>query len=100
MMSSFFADATESKKTAVIVVAEAVKFQVDANGKAFLPGSIIIISGRTTANGKSPVRAHSVPRAPYESFNLATGQYQRKATQAAMHRYAHHRASYSEGPLF
>ena len=100
MTSPLFPDAAEFKKTAVAVVAEAVQVQVDANGKAFSPGSIIIISGRTTANGKSPVRAHSVPRAPYGSFNLATGQYQRKATQAAMHRYAHHRASYSEGPLF
>ncbi len=80
MMSSFFADATESKKTAVIVVAEAVKFQVDANGKAFSPGSIVPISGRTTANGKLPVRAHLVPRVSYGSFDPAKGQYQRKVT--------------------
>jgi len=39
---SFFADATESKKTAVVVVAEAVK--VDADGKAFSPGSIVAIT--------------------------------------------------------
>jgi hypothetical protein len=73
MTSSFFADATESKKT-VVVVADA-KVQVDADGKAFSPGRIVAISGRTTANGKSPIRAHSVPKASYGSFDPSTGEF-------------------------
>jgi hypothetical protein len=40
----FFTDATKSKKTAVVVVAKAVKVQVDADGKAFSPGSIVAIA--------------------------------------------------------
>ncbi|KAL3789819.1 hypothetical protein ACHAW5_011242 [Stephanodiscus triporus] len=80
MTSSFFADATESKKAAaaaaadVVVSEEAKKVQVDAYGRAFSPGCVVAIS-YARGTKKSPIRAHSVPRSSYGSFDPSTGEF-------------------------
>ena len=80
MSSSFFADATDSKKkvvadVAVVAPSSGGKVQVDASGTAFAPGCAVAVSPRTTAGGRPPIRAHSVPKACYGSFDEATGGF-------------------------
>ena len=80
MSSSFFADATDSKKkvvadVAVVAPSSGGKVQVDASGTAFAPGCAVAVSPRTTAGGRPPIRAHSVPKACYGSLDEATGGF-------------------------
>ena len=80
MSSSFFADATDSKKkvvagVAVVAPSSGGKVQVDASGTAFAPGCAVAVSPRTTAGGRPPIRAHSVPKACYGSLDEATGEF-------------------------
>jgi hypothetical protein len=83
MTSSFFADATESRKKVVdadvaassSAAAFGGKVQVDANGRPFSRGCAVAIFARTTADGRPGIRAHSVPRACYGSFDPSTGGF-------------------------